>query len=208
MRKFSVPAVIFALILYMISGPASGSALSDGQRGGKKHWWSIFKLDIPRWQILVCSSYAVFEDYESYLRKGGGAGLFGLFKITSAISVSGSAVFYRFGRVEGAGEDYPEEGNTEVIKVSSIIRYDIDIADIYPYFGAGGSIFIFTSGIFRDIDPLHWGPDVEVGLDWNFIWKLMISISANWSWLVKYSPPPGMQVPLFFQATVRLGGLI
>lgn len=174
----------------------------------KKKKFAAFRFDAPRWQVSMLSSFAFFMDYDNFERNGRGAGLFGLFRITRAISASVEAGYFYFERTGDAPDDYEEPENTQTVKLKSLFRYDLDIIEFHPYVAVGGSLYFFATGNLKETDPFHYGLNIELGLDYELAGRILFGLAFDWGWILKYAPPPGNDYPTFTQIAIKMGGIL
>ncbi len=193
--------------LLLLLAPAEAAARAKAKKK-KLNLKAAFVFDEPRWQISMLSNFAIFSDYDNFERSGRGAGLFGLFRITRALSVSVETGYFYFERARGAPEDYIESESTQLVRLKGLVRYDLDIIELHPYVAAGGSLYFFAAGNLKDFDPFHYGVDVELGLDFTLAERILFGVVFDWGWILKYAPPPGNDYPTFVQIAVKMGGIL
>ena len=175
----------------------------------KPKWTSVFHFSAPRWQVGLSGSYASYMDYYNIKRGGGGIGLFGLFRITRALCLFAEADYFYFEKDGGVPESHVDPSRTQAVKFKGLIRYDIDISEVHPYAAAGGSLYVFTAGFIKEkVDPFHWGPELELGIDWEIRSRVVLGFAFDYGWIVKYSPPPGNKYPTFMQIAIRVGSIL
>jgi hypothetical protein len=190
----------------LLRAPAGAAAKAKKKK--KLDLKAAFVFDEPRWQISMLSNFAIFSDYDNFERNGRGAGLFGLFRITRALSACVETGYFYFERAGGAPEDYVEGESTQVVRIKGLVRYDLDIIELHPYVAAGGSLYFFVAGNLKDFDPFHYGVDVELGLDFTLAERILFGVAFDWGWILKYAPPPGNDYPTFVQIAVKMGGIL
>lgn len=193
--------------LLIILAPSAASAKAKKKKK-KLDLKAAFVFDEPRWQITMLSNFAIFSDYDNFVRNGRGASLFGLFRITRALSASVEAGYFYFERARDAPEEYIESESTQAVRLKGLVRYDLDIIELHPYVAVGGSLYFFAAGNLKDFDPFHYGVDIELGLDFTLAERILLGVVFDWGWILKYAPPPGNDYPTFVQIAVKMGGIL
>lgn len=167
-----------------------------------------FKHPDPRWQISACGGYSVLTAYDGKKRRGGGAGISALLQLTTAFSLVTEARWYMF----SPGSSDPAA--TQAVLFKLMVRYDLDVLSIRPYFSAGGVAAIFPAGHMRDAElgeetsgsvGANWGPVIEVGLDWRPVPLLVCGIVLDMGWLMRFAPAGSNPWPQIRSAGARVG---
>ncbi len=203
LRKSVLPGAlaIFFLCGFIFYPQTSSSETKKKKRNLK----APFVFDEPRWQVAATSNFVTFRDYDNLTRNGRGAGLFGLFRVTRAISVVVDAGYCYLGRVEDPAPDYPEHENTQVFLLEGLFRYDLDVIELHPFVAAGGSFYFFFAGNLGAVDIMHWGINLQAGIDFTLAKRVAWGFVFDYGWILKYSPPPGNDYPTFMQLAVKMG---
>ena len=203
-------AVCLAAAALLLPATAAAAEKKKKKPSTKEKVAAFFKVDGPRWQASMMSNFVTFIDYDNYKRDGRGASAFGLFRISRALGLSlevGYFIFERAYEIPEDVEDYVELEATQLFTIKALLRYDLDIIDIHPWVAAGVAVYFFAAGNLEDIDPVHWGPNVEVGLDYALGGRFLLGFVYGWGWIMKYAPPEGNDYPSMTQIAIKMGGV-
>ncbi len=202
-------AVCVAAAALLQPAPAAAGSKKN-KPSTKEKIAAFFRVDGPRWQAAMMSNFVTFIDYDNTKRDGRGAGAFGLFRISRALGLSLEVGYFYFERaydIPEDVEDFEEPEATQLFTLKALLRYDLDIIDIHPWVAAGGAVYFFAAGNLEDLDPVHWGPNVEVGLDYALGERWLLGFVYSWGWIMKYAPPEGNDYPTLTQIAIKMGGV-